>query len=362
MVFQPDIRPGTELNSRELNDIFRGQQQGGMRYSKATNSLVLVTDRKKLSGTSIYGDEWIDNVLHYRGTGQRGDQSIDFAGNSKLMHAENGDTDVFLFERTKHARYRYLGLVERTGDPYRRNEPDADGRMRLVWVFPLRLVDAETPVVEAASAIDIMEIAPALSLVPSDAAIAVEVVAQESGITHESIQLALLQMGAGLGLDVWVAKNDRGKVVDGEPFALLPRMRDALPNQFDPQVTRIIENIDVIWLRGNGIEAAFEIEHTTSVYSGLLRMSDLITLHPNFFIRLYIVAPDTREPKVLQEIARPTFEGLPRPLRELCGSITYSRLLIEAEAVKKYGSQLKPGFLHEIARFAESPEASATLA
>jgi hypothetical protein len=361
MVFHPDIRPGIELTSKELNDIFRGQQQGGMRYSRATNSLVLVTDRKKLSGTSIYGDEWIDGVLHYRGTGQRGDQSIDFAGNAKLMHAERDDTGVFLVERTKHARYRYLGLVELAADPYRRNEPDADDRMRLVWVFPLRSVDTETLVAEEASPPDV-EVAPTLSLLPSDAAIAVEVVAQESGITHESIQLALLQMGAGLGLDVWVAKNDRGKVVDGQPFALLPRLRDALPNQFDPQVTRIIENIDVIWLRGNGIEAAFEIEHTTSVYSGLLRMSDLISLHPNFFIRLYIVAPDTREPKVLQEIVRPTFEGLPRPLRELCGSITYSRLLIEAEAVKKYGSQLKPGFLHKISRFAESPETSATMA
>ena len=57
--------------------------------------------------------------------------------------------------------------------------------------------------------------------------------------------------------------------------------------------------------------------------------------------------------KLLQEIIRPTFEGLPRPLREFCGCITYSRLLLEAEVVKKYGSQLKPGFLKDIARFAD---------
>jgi hypothetical protein len=361
MVFQPDIRPGVELASKELNDIFHGQQQGGMRYSRTTNSLVLVTDRKKLSGTSIYGDEWIDDVLHYRGTGQRGDQNLDFAGNAKLVHAQRDDTGVFVFERTKHAHYRYLGRAELAGDPYRRNEPDADDDMRLVWVFPLRLVDAGAPAAEAAVPAALAAKTP-LSLLPSDAAVAVEVIAQESGITHESIQLALLRMGAGLGLDVWVARNDRGKVVDGQPFASLPRMRDTLPQQFGPSVMKVIENIDVIWLRGNGIEAAFEIEHTTSVYSGLLRMADLITMHPNFFIRLYVVAPDTREAKVLKEIARPTFEGLPVPLRDICGCITYSRLLIEAEAVKKYGSQLKPGFLHEIARFAESPEASATMA
>jgi hypothetical protein len=89
-------------------------------------------------------------------------------------------------------------------------------------------------------------------------------------------------------------------------------------------------------------------------------MSDLVTLHPNFQIRLYIVAPDTRESKVLREITRPTFDGLPRPLREFCGCISYSRLLVEAEMVKKYGSQLKPGFLRDIARFAEPLESSAS--
>ena len=58
-------------------------------------------------------------------------------------------------------------------------------------------------------------------------------------------------------------------------------MREALPRQFEPQVMSLIEHIDVLWLRGNRVEAAFEVEHTTAVYSGLLRMSDLISLHPN---------------------------------------------------------------------------------
>jgi hypothetical protein len=363
-VFQPDIQPETELTSDDLKRIFKGQEEGGMRYSKTTKSLLLVTDRKKFSGTSIYGDEWVDGILHYRGTGQRGDQSLDFAGNKRLMRARQEGTAVHVVERTGRGRYRYLSRADLVDEPYRRNELDADGKTRMVWVFPVALTDTAAERVMAADIVlsQQEEVRKPLRLLPEEAAADRPVLPRDPGLTHDEIQLLLLQMGAGLGLDVWVAANDRGKTVNGQAFSSLLRLRASLPSQFDPSLMRIIQNIDVLWLRGNGIEAAFEIEHTTSVYSGLLRMSDLVTLHPNFHIRLYVVAPDIRESKVLQEIVRPTFEGLPRPLHEFCGCITYSRLLLEVEAVKKYGSQLKPGFLKDIARFADPSETSASSA
>ena len=37
----------------------------------------------------------------------------------------------------------------------------------------------------------------------------------------------------------------------------------------------------MLWLKGNAIVAAFEVESTTSIYSGLLRMSDLVAMQPN---------------------------------------------------------------------------------
>ena len=36
----------------------------------------------------------------------------------------------------------------------------------------------------------------------------------------------------------------------------------------------------------------FEVEHTTSIYSGLLRLADLVALQPNIDIKLHIGAPD----------------------------------------------------------------------
>jgi hypothetical protein len=67
--------------------------------------------------------------------------------------------------------------------------------------------------------------------------------------------------------------------------------------QFDEATNRTIELIDVLWLKGNAVVAAFEIESTTSIYSGLLRMSDLIAMQPNLNIPLYLVAPRRAPPE-----------------------------------------------------------------
>src|SRR5262249_6526030 len=78
-------------------------------------------------------------------------------------------------------------------------------------------------------------------------------------------------------------------------------------------------------LRNRSMARAFEIEHTTAIYSGLLRMADLLALQPNMDIRLHIVAPDDKKTKVLREIKRPVFSFLERgPLYESCSYLPYS--------------------------------------
>jgi hypothetical protein len=78
-----------------------------------------------------------------------------------------------------------------------------------------------------------------------------------------------------------------------------------------PDSQRLVSLIDVVWLTGsNQVAAAFEVEHTTSVYSGLLRMADLAALSPNLSFPLYVVAPAARLAKVRRELVRPTFRSL----------------------------------------------------
>ena len=87
-----------------------------------------------------------------------------------------------------------------------------------------------------------------------------DVISGKDPTIHTEIQWDLLKLGNDMGLDVWVARNDRGRDWNGHKFADLPRLRTELPRQFDEATNRTIELIDVLWLNGNAIVAAFEIE------------------------------------------------------------------------------------------------------
>jgi len=167
---------------------------------------------------------------------------------------------------------------------------------------------------------------------------------------HTEIQWLLLKLGSDMGHDVWVARNDRNREWRDHRFADIPRLRGDLPRLFDEVTQRTVELIDVLWLRGHTIVGAFEIESTTSIYSGLLRMSDLIAMLPNLTIPLYLVAPDDRRHKVLAEVTRATFRRLKPPLEDVCQYLSFSSL---REAIRAAGSLvpfLSPDF---IGRYAE---------
>jgi hypothetical protein len=174
---------------------------------------------------------------------------------------------------------------------------------------------------------------------------------------HTEMQWLLLKLGSDMGFKVWVARNDRSKDYKGKKFCELSKLISELPLQFDDATTKTIELIDVLWLQGNAIVAAFEIESTTSIYSGLLRMSDLIAMQPNLNIPLYLVAPDERREKVMTEVNRPTFLKLSPPLSEMCRYISFSSLKEQINQAAQYIRFLKPEFLEELSESCELEEA-----
>jgi hypothetical protein len=181
-------------------------------------------------------------------------------------------------------------------------------------------------------------------------------IASKEASAHTEIQWLLLKLGNDMGLDVWVARNDRSREFNGNRFSELSKLKTELPLQFDEATNRTIELIDVLWLRGNAIVAAFEIESTTSIYSGLLRMSDLISMQPNLNIPLYLVAPDERREKVFTEVNRPTFSRLSPSMSEMCRYVSFTSLREQVNQIASVVRYLKPEFLEECSESCELEE------
>jgi hypothetical protein len=139
------------------------------------------------------------------------------------------------------------------------------------------------------------------------------------------VQARIAQIGVEMGFRVWVPRSDRQAIMDLLPQQAHTEVLDQLPLNYDDVTLKTIEQIDVIWINKRAMTRAFEVEHTTAIYSGLLRIADLLALQPNMNIKVHIVAPDERETKVLREIKRPVFSLLDRgPLYATCSFIPYS--------------------------------------
>lgn len=169
-------------------------------------------------------------------------------------------------------------------------------------------------------------------------------------LSHTHIQLLLAQIGRKLGCRVWIAANDHNRIWREERLGDLSIPQ--LPSLgLDTETQKIISLIDVIWVQGaKQVAAAFEIEHTTSIYSGLLRLSDLVALAPNLNFPLYIVTPESRIEKVRRELSRPTFQTL--SLHEICKYFSFEELEAAAEGIMNWANA--PSAIDKLAKKVKS--------
>lgn len=128
---------------------------------------------------------------------------------------------------------------------------------------------------------------------------------------HLKMQFLLTEIGRNLGYDVFIASNDRNKSLDGKSLQFITL--EELPElNVSKDVLKTISLIDVLWLNKENkqIACAFEIEKTTSIYSGILRLMDLSTSLSDMGCNLFLVAPDSREKEIIAQLRRPTFKSL----------------------------------------------------
>lgn len=123
---------------------------------------------------------------------------------------------------------------------------------------------------------------------------------------HRRMQWLLLKMGRQAGEKVWAPRNDQSRITSEYNFR---DFEETFAAGLDAQV-KYVENIDVVWKEEFRIDAAFEIENSTSIYSGLLRFADLMMVAPNTVYPMFIVAPGERRNRVREQLTRPSFRHL----------------------------------------------------
>jgi hypothetical protein len=141
-------------------------------------------------------------------------------------------------------------------------------------------------------------------------------------LSHSQVQTLLAGIGHGKGYDVYVPTNDIGRL-DWSMTKGFPLRRD-IPKGFE-QVRGILSEIDVVWVAAgrSDIEGLYEIEHSTPVYSGLLRFNDVLLTDPRVS-RFSIVSNDSRRDLFSRQLFRPTFKK--SGLAELCSFLEYANV------------------------------------
>jgi len=124
---------------------------------------------------------------------------------------------------------------------------------------------------------------------------------------HTKLQYQLLKIGHALGYDVIAASNDRSKTYKDNKFSFFC-LSEFPKLEVSSEIFKTIGLIDVVWLEKgkNKIVCAFEVEKSTSIYSGILRLTDLSVSLPSHNSKLYIVIPDDREQEVKIQLERPS--------------------------------------------------------
>ncbi len=101
---------------------------------------------------------------------------------------------------------------------------------------------------------------------------------------HSEAQLLLLKIGTLLGFDTFCP--DKGAEAYGEKLIDYISLREVPKRFLGEDILKLVTQIDVIWFKDEVPVAAFEVEHSTKILSGMQRLCQLSPLST----RLYIVA------------------------------------------------------------------------
>ncbi|MES2331088.1 MAG: hypothetical protein V4539_15905 [Bacteroidota bacterium] len=151
---------------------------------------------------------------------------------------------------------------------------------------------------------------------------------------HTEMQYHLLKIGNALGYDVIAASNDRSKSYSGDNFSFIS-LRQFPAIELEKDTLNTVKLIDVLWFQKatNKVIAAFEVEKSTSIYSGILRLTDLSFTIADGDEVFYLIVPDKREKDVVIQLQRPAI----RQNKVIIKYIMFSDLRQHCDALCRFG-------------------------
>lgn len=134
-----------------------------------------------------------------------------------------------------------------------------------------------------------------------------EKVAEVVGINEESehdlVIRRLVELGAIQELSSHIGKTEQNKYTEFRRLSI--PMANNVQYGLSKRGFEIIREIDVLWLKGDSIMSAFEVERSSTIDSGINRIRNLLAAQPNISVEAFLVIPDRRENELKRKLDTP---------------------------------------------------------
>jgi len=242
-----------------------------------------------------------------------------------LREAQPGDPCIAYVS----GRKLFAGLGKITGGYYRDKKSDFPHRIRLEMRLnidngvPLHSVSKDLQCIEnrtnpgvflrrgvakiPISDYQVIEAALELRLTAVELQPNMEEGSEEAGEvkSHSEAEAALLELGNLLGFETFVTADDGNRDCQGKLLSQIATLRQ-MPDFTAREILDIACHIDVIWFEDKFPVHCFEVEHSTGVSQGLLRLFQLRGLNTGFII----VAPAEAQGKFEREVEKAPFRSI----------------------------------------------------
>ncbi|MCK4224956.1 MAG: hypothetical protein KAX39_07230 [candidate division Zixibacteria bacterium] len=157
-----------------------------------------------------------------------------------------------------------------------------------------------------------------------------EIVKVNEESEHDLMIRRLVELGAREELASHIGRTEQKKYREFRNLSI--PMANNVQYGISQEGFRHITEIDVLWLKGDAIVSAFEVEKTTTIDSGINRFRNLFACQPNVTIEAYLVVPDKRKSKVERKLKSPA--NIKDSLTKKIGYILFSDLDVRKDVSK----------------------------